>query len=71
MKYSQRKAVMIMEEGQRVAELIVSHLDFQRSVAQTERYTIVYGSCVRSMMYGNETWPMKKGHESMLERTEI
>ena len=31
-----------------------------------------YGSCVlRCMMYGSETWPMKKWHESMLERTEI
>ena len=29
-------------------------------------------SCVRScMMYGSETWPMKKGHESMPERTEM
>ena len=32
----------------------------------------VYGSCVRScMMYASETWPMKKGHELMVERTEI
>ena len=32
----------------------------------------VYGSGVRScMMYGSETWPMKKEPESMLERTEI
>ena len=23
------------------------------------------------MMYGSEIWPMKKGHESMLERTEM
>ena len=32
----------------------------------------VYGSCVRScMLYGSETWPMKKEHEAMLERTEM
>ena len=30
------------------------------------------GDCVQScMMYGSETWPMKKEHESMLERTEM
>jgi hypothetical protein len=32
----------------------------------------VFGSCVRSCtMYGSETWPMKKEHELMLERTEM
>ena len=55
-----------MEEVQKAA----SHLDFQRSLFKLK--SKVYGSCVQSyMMYGSETWPMKKWHESILERTEM
>jgi hypothetical protein len=32
----------------------------------------VYLSCVRScMIYGSETWPMKKEHEAKMETTEM
>jgi hypothetical protein len=32
----------------------------------------IYASCVRScMIYGSETWPMKKEHEIKLETTEM
>ena len=44
------------------------HLDFERSISQT-----VYGICAQICrnLYGSEIWPMKKGHTSMLERTEM
>ena len=31
----------------------------------------VYTSCVRSLIYGSETWPMKVEHEAKLDRNEM
>ena len=41
---------------------VVFYLDFQRSTTSLK---------LHDMIYGNETWPMKKGHESMLEKTQM
>ena len=56
-----------MEEVQRV---VSPTLNFEGALLKLEGK--VYGNCIRSyMMHGSETWPMKKGHESMLDRAEM
>ena len=55
---------MCLDEVQRV----VSILTFKGASLKLKGIK-VYGSFVRScLMCGSEKWPMKKGHESMLER---